>query len=153
MSPQMTELTDAQRAGKERPPWTSALGMSEALFEVKVAEARLDLEVGGMSRDPEAFEINVHYLRGLSSRWARHQQGVAHAASYDWQDKPAKVWDVAALSDNPAETWANTILYRLALAIGHHPIDGRLLVDPDEILAHAEAAIRAQAEPAKEAGR
>lgn len=60
-----------------------------------------------------------------------------------------KVWDVAALGDNPAETWGNTLLFQLATALGEHPIDGRLLVNPDEILRRALDSIREQQQAAE----
>lgn len=51
------------------------------------------------------------------------------------------------LEDSPAETWANTILYRLAIALGVAEAgDGTIQVDPDDILEAAEEHIRAWAD-------
>lgn len=48
------------------------------------------------------------------------------------------------LEDSPAETWANTILYRLAIALGvPRSEDGSIIVDPDEVLEQAEEHINA----------
>ena len=47
----------------------------------------------------------------------------------------------AKLADTPEETWANTILYRLATALGEEPMPGTnvIVADADAIL---DAAIR-----------
>jgi hypothetical protein len=51
------------------------------------------------------------------------------------------------LADSPQTTWGNTILYRLALALGVVPAgDGMIEVDPDDILEQAEEHIRAWAD-------
>lgn len=43
------------------------------------------------------------------------------------------------LADTPPETWGNTILHRLAFAIGEYPVDGNgtITADPDEVLENA----------------
>ena len=52
--------------------------------------------------------------------------------------------DDRRLDGTPTETWANTILYRLAIALGAQPeADGSLRVDPDVILDEAIEHIQA----------
>ena len=44
------------------------------------------------------------------------------------------------LASTPPETWGNTILYRLAQALGHAPAEPNfapIAVDPDELLEEA----------------
>lgn len=59
------------------------------------------------------------------------------------------------LADSPPETWANTILYQLAIALGYKPHghgdslnDPNLIInaDPDEVLKEALQAIEAAKE-------
>jgi hypothetical protein len=52
-----------------------------------------------------------------------------------------KVTEVT-LTDTPQETWANSILWRLCLALGWvDPGDGVVNVDPEKVLQEAEAII------------
>lgn len=41
------------------------------------------------------------------------------------------------LANTPPETWVNTIMYRLAEALGHEATDGVIRADLDEILEEA----------------
>lgn len=51
--------------------------------------------------------------------------------------------DEHTLFESPANTWANTILFRLARAFGDYPVgpNGGFQADPDELLQRAEETI------------
>lgn len=63
----------------------------------------------------------------------------------DDEEEVPTVW-LTRLEDQPIECWANSILMRLAGAMGlvdpMDPEQGLLVVDPDELLEEAELRIR-----------
>lgn len=97
--PQVTEINEDMRQGRVRPPWTTALGMDEQGFEVAVGNAHGRLAMFGASRKPEAFQENVARLL------ARQQHGIALAAAFDWQEKPATASDRILAEVQAEQAW------------------------------------------------